>query len=169
MEQAPQLILWRHAEAEILELFANKPRTSAKRATDMDRELTHRGRGQSRNMAAWLRPRLAEDVRVLVSPAKRCVDTARALTKNIEEISELGPSRGVSDLLGAIGWPDYEGTVIVVGHQPTLGRAASLLITGKESNWSVKKGAIWWIARRERGDATQHVIRAVIAPDQVKE
>jgi phosphohistidine phosphatase len=119
-------------------------------------------------MAAWLRLRLPENVRVLVSPAVRCVETARALTRKFEQLPELGPDRDASDLLSAIGWPDFEGAVIIVGHQPTLGRVAALLIGGKESNWSVKKGAVWWIARREREDATQHVIRAVIAPDQAK-
>jgi len=169
MSQTPQLILWRHAEAEDLPPAALTRRTPARRAKDLERELTRRGRSQARAMAAWLRPRLTEGVRVLVSPARRCVETARALTRNFEEVAALGPERDASDLLRAIGWPDLDGTVIVVGHQPTIGRVASLLIAGKESNWSVKKGAVWWIARRDRGDETQHVIRAVIAPDQAKQ
>lgn len=168
MEQAPQLILWRHAEAEDLTLPASVPRISARRMADLERQLTRHGRSQARTMAAWLRSRMPEDARVLVSPARRCIETVRALTKKFEEVSALGPARSASDLLRTIGWPDFDGTVVVVGHQPTLGRVAALLITGEESNWSVKKGAIWWIARREREDATQHVIRTVIAPDQAK-
>jgi phosphohistidine phosphatase len=167
-EQGPQLILWRHAEAEILVQPASSRRASAKRTADLERQLTRRGRSQARSMAAWLRVRLPENVRVLASPARRCVDTARALTRKFEQLTELGPDRDAADLLSAIGWPDFEGAVIVVGHQPTLGRVVALLIAGKESNWSVKKGAVWWIARRAREDATQHVIRAVIAPDQAK-
>jgi phosphohistidine phosphatase len=166
--QAPQLILWRHAEAEILMQTASARRPATRRAADLKRELTRHGRGQARHMAAWLRLRIPEGARVVVSPARRCVDTARAFTKDFEKIAELGPERDASDLLAAIGWPELAGTVIVVGHQPTLGRVAALLIAGKESNWSVKKGAIWWIACRAREDETQHVIRAVIAPDQAK-
>lgn len=169
MALTPQIILWRHAEAEDLPPTASARWTSARRAADMERELTRRGRGQARSMAAWLRSRLPEDTRVLVSPARRCIETARTLTRNFEELPELGPDRDASDLLGIIGWPELADTVVVVGHQPTLGRVAALLIGGNESNWSVKKGAIWWITRRSREDETRHVIRAVIAPDQVKD
>jgi phosphohistidine phosphatase len=167
-DQIPQLILWRHAEAEILMLTASARRPTARRKADLARELTRHGRSQARHVAAWLRAQLPAEIRVLSSPARRCVDTARALTKNFEETPALGPDRDAADLLAAIGWPDLAGTVVVVGHQPTLGRVAALLISGEEANWSVKKGAIWWIARREREDDTQHVIRAVIAPDQAK-
>jgi phosphohistidine phosphatase len=169
MAHGPQLILWRHAEAEDLAEISGNRRAVARRSADLERALTRRGRGQARAIAAWLRPRLPEGARVLVSPARRCVETAHALTRHYEELPELGPTRDTSDLLGAIGWPDLTDTVVVVGHQPTLGRIAALLIGGKESNWSVKKGAVWWIARRSREDETQHVIRAVIAPDQVRD
>jgi phosphohistidine phosphatase len=168
MAQAPQLILWRHAEAEDLPLTASG-RAAHKRGADMERKLTRRGHSQARSMAAWLRARIPEGSRVLASPARRAVDTARALTEHFEKLPELGPDRDASDLLGVIGWPDLAGTVVVVGHQPTLGRVAALLIAGAEANWSVKKGAIWWIARREREIETQHVIRAVMAPDQIKD
>jgi phosphohistidine phosphatase SixA len=36
-----------------------------------------------------------------------------------------------------------DGTVIVVGHQPTLGQLATLLLAGVEADWTIKKGAIW--------------------------
>ncbi len=168
MTQTPQLILWRHAEAEDLPISANTRKTSARRAADLERQLTRRGRAQARAMAAWLRSRLPEGVRVLVSPAQRCIGTARALTRKFETIPELAPERDAADLLAAVGWPDITDTIIVVGHQPTLGRVAALLIAGEELDWSVKKGAVWWISRREREVARQYVIRAVIAPDQTK-
>ncbi|HQY27494.1 MAG TPA: histidine phosphatase family protein, partial [Burkholderiaceae bacterium] len=55
--------------------------------------------------------------------------------------------------------------VVVVGHQPTLGRLASLLMTGQEADWSIRKGAIWWLSTREREGRGQVVLRAVMAPD----
>src|ERR1700691_1494125 len=119
LAQTPQLILWRHAEAEILMQSASARRPSARRAADLQRELTRHGRSQARTIAAWLRLRLPEGVRVVTSPARRCVDTAGALTKNFEKTPELGPDHDASDLLAAIGWPDLAGSVIVVGHQPT--------------------------------------------------
>ena len=57
--------------------------------------------------------------------------------------------------------------MVVVGHQPTLGRVASLLLAGHEADWSVRKGALWWLAAREREARDQVVLRAVIGPDQV--
>ena len=74
---------------------------------------------------------------------------------------------GVLLILGAAGWPQAGGTVVVVGHQPTLGRAAALLMTGDAADWSVRKGALWWFTCRIRGNNYETVLRAVIAPDLV--
>jgi phosphohistidine phosphatase len=57
--------------------------------------------------------------------------------------------------------------VVVVGHQPELGHVASFLLAGESQEWSIKKGALWWISSRERGGADQTVLRAVISPDLV--
>ena len=54
-----QLILWRHAEAE-----------DANGKDDLDRALTKKGHLQAERMAKWLRSRLPEDCRILVSPAR---------------------------------------------------------------------------------------------------
>ena len=66
------LILWRHAEAEDVAASLR-----IQRSTDLQRELTKRGEKQAEKMAAWLRPRLPEDTRVLVSPAVRTQQTDR--------------------------------------------------------------------------------------------
>ena len=57
--------------------------------------------------------------------------------------------------------------MVVVGHQPTLGRVAALLLTGDAADWSVRKGALWWFTYRIRNGNTETVLRAVIAPDLV--
>ncbi|MBK7025234.1 MAG: histidine phosphatase family protein, partial [Sulfuritalea sp.] len=77
----------------------------------------------------------------------------------------LGTGASAGDLLKAAGWPDRSGAVLIVGHQPTLGRVAALLLAGEEADWAVKKGGVWWFAGRERDGATQTVLRAVINPD----
>jgi phosphohistidine phosphatase len=46
---------------------------------------------------------------------------------------------------------------------------ASLLLCGVEHNWSVRKGAVWWISTREREDRAQTVLRAVIAAELLGE
>ena len=82
-----------------------------------------------------------------------------------EIMEKLGTGAGATSLLGAVGWPHAGGTVVVVGHQPTLGRAAAMLLTGDAADWSVRKGALWWFSRRLRNGEVETVLRAVIAPD----
>ena len=53
--------------------------------------------------------------------------------------------------------------IVAVGHQPTLGSAAALALTGKAVRWHMKKGAIFWIASRE-GESMPRVV-AVLSPD----
>ena len=61
--------------------------------------------------------------------------------------------------------PDAKGAVLVVGHQPTLGQAAALLMGESPTPWTIRKGAIWWLSTRERESAQQLVLRAVIGPE----
>jgi phosphohistidine phosphatase len=143
------LILWRHADAE-------------DRVPDDTRALTAKGEKQARRMAQWLEERLPKGVRILASPAKRAQQTASALTNRYETLGELGTAAGPQSILDAAGWPDAGGTVVVVGHQPTLGQAAALAMTGRPGAWSLKKGAVWWLESRDGDDV---ITRAVIAPD----
>ncbi len=149
-----ELILWRHADAE--------DATPGK--SDLERSLTAKGEMQARRVADWLGKRLPKDVRILASPARRAQQTARALAKHFETSGEVGTAAEPQSVLKAAGWPDGDGTVVVVGHQPTLGLAAALALTGKPADWSVKKGALWWLESRGRGEAQ---VRAVIAPDML--
>jgi phosphohistidine phosphatase len=149
------LVLWRHADAE----------DGAPGRSDDARRLTAKGEKQARRMAAWLGKRLPGKTRVLASPAHRAQQTARALARDFETHAELGTSADPHSLLKAADWPDGDGTVVVVGHQPTLGQAAALALTGRPADWGLKKGAIWWLESRGRGDVA---VRAVVAPDLLK-
>jgi phosphohistidine phosphatase len=145
-----ELILWRHADAE-------------DGSPDAERRLTAKGVRQAQQMAKWLKARLPKDALVLASPARRAQETAQALTTRFETRSELDTGTTARALLKAVGWPRAERTVVVVGHQPVLGETAGLVLTGSALALSVKKGAIWWLARRARDEAT--VLRAVMSPD----
>jgi phosphohistidine phosphatase len=149
------LVLWRHADAE----------DGAPGLADDARRLTAKGEKEARRMAAWLKSQLPEDAKVLVSPARRAQQTARALTKRFETAGAVGSGAGPESVLKAAGWPGGDGTVVVVAHQPTLGQAAALALEGRPADWSLKKGAIWWLESRASGDV---VVRAVLAPDQLK-
>jgi len=152
------LILWRHAEAE----------DSA--ATDLARQLTTRGRKQAQNVARWLRARLPDDALILASPAARTIQTAEALTDQYRVVHELAPDASVEDVLSAVGWPEgLASTVVVVGHQPTLGEVAARLLSGgaDSHSWAVKKAGVLWLASRERNGDDQAVLHAAITPDLV--
>lgn len=152
------LILWRHAEAE--DADTNTP--------DNKRRLTPRGEKQARKMAAWLKDRLPAKTRILVSPAERTQQTAHALGMVFELEPRVGVGADPADLIAAADWPNDGGSrsaVIVVGHQPTLGRLAALLLSNTEADWTVKKGAMWWFSNRTREDNSQTVLRSVISPD----
>lgn len=155
------LLLWRHAEAE-------------DGVPDLARRLTPRGEKQAQRMAAWLATHGPKKIRVLSSPARRCRQTAQALGHAVTTDERLGPAAGVADLLAAIGWPDGGDesapgptATLVVGHQPTLGRTAALLLGGHEADWSIRKGALWWFSQRTRAGETQTVLRAALSPEFV--
>jgi phosphohistidine phosphatase len=152
-----ELILWRHAEAE-------EPSAGM---SDAQRPLTAKGKKQARKIAKWLEKRIEGKVRVIVSPAQRTRETADAHTKHAHVEASIGVGAPAKSVLTAIGWPDRAGTVIVVGHQPTLGRVAALLLTGKEADWDIKKGSVWWLTSRAAPDgAIEVTLRAVMAPNQ---
>lgn len=148
------LILWRHAEAE-------------DGLTDLERRLTPRGQKHAARVAEWLLQRLPAKFVVLASPARRAQETAQALGVPLRTVASLAPGAAVRDILAAVEWPERKSAVVVVGHQPELGRAVAFLVAGAEAPWSLKKGGAWWLSSRTHDDAAQVVVRAVVAPDFV--
>jgi phosphohistidine phosphatase len=149
------LILWRHAEA--FELHEG--------TGDLERALTAKGERQAHRMADWLNQRIAHSTRILVSPAVRCQQTAKALGKKFKTLPELAPDGNGEALLKAARWPDASEPVLIVGHQPVLGLVASYLLTDTPQPWTIKKGAVWWVRGRNREDTEQVILQAVQAPD----
>lgn len=157
------LLLWRHAEAENL----GEPVASGSKR-DMQRKLTKRGEQQAAETARWLRKHLHKKTRVMTSSAVRAVQTAKAYCPDPEILPELHPLADASAILAAIQWPQGQ-DVLVIGHQPWIGRVASLLLAGEEQDWPVKKSTLWWIAhrirRQEEQASEQAVLRLVLSPD----
>ena len=71
------LLLWRHAEAE-------------DGIPDLKRKLTARGEKQAAQMAEWLKKNAPTNLRILVSPAVRCQQTAKALGLPFETDKRIG-------------------------------------------------------------------------------
>ncbi|MCM5679527.1 phosphohistidine phosphatase SixA [Schlegelella sp. S2-27] len=153
------LILWRHAEAQMLRPEKDTPEE------DLQRALTAKGERQATRMAEWLNQRLAQSTRVLVSPAVRTQQTAQALGRPFKTVATLAPGAEVDAILQAARWPDGSEPVLIIGHQPTLGMVASQLLSCEPQPWAIKKGAVWWLRQRVREGEDQVVLQAVQSPD----
>jgi len=139
-----ELILWRHADAE-----DGKP--------DLERKLTPKGEKQAKRAAKWLIDHLPEQFSVVASPAVRAQQTAAALGVQVKTVDALAPGASVEEILAAA---KNRKAVVIVGHQPDLGRAVAHLVAGVHSEWPIKKGGFWWLS----GEAPV-VVRAVLSPD----
>jgi phosphohistidine phosphatase len=146
------LILWRNGEAEEHE-------------DDLRRRLSTKGRKQVARAAEWLLLRLPARFTLIASPALRAHQTAQALGTPIKVEQSLAPGAAPQAIIAAAGWPEAKGAVVVVAHQPDLGRALAQLVAGGQNPWSIKKGAFWWISNRVRDGDAQVVVRAVVSPD----
>ena len=145
------LILWRHADAE-------------EGSDDLARALTRKGQQQGRQMAAWLQQRLPNDYVLVSSEAKRSKQTAAFLRKGFQVVPAVNPGASLEQVMG---WLDSEhktGTVVLVGHQPYLGRLAARLLAGDPQYWSVKKGAIWWLGLRHHTGDEPVRLKAMVTP-----
>lgn len=151
-----ELILWRHADAE-------DPGPQG----DAARRLTPKGEKQADRMARWLRPQLQGTWRVVVSPAVRALETVAALDMAYEVRETVSTAAGADSILKESGWPGAA-QVMVVGHQPTLGQVAALLLGGHSGEVSVRKGSILWFSTRERNGLHETVLKAVLDPDTLQ-
>jgi phosphohistidine phosphatase len=149
------LVLWRHAEAH----------DAVGGSSDLARALTPKGMKQAARAAQWLRAHLPADARVYSSPAVRTVQTVEALGRRFQVRPVLAPDASPLALRSMVGWPDLEGTTLVVGHQPTLGQVVAQLMGVQAAECSIKKGAVWWLRHRVREGVGQTVLLCVHNPD----
>jgi len=154
------LIIWRHADAG--DSLDDPER-------DVERSLSERGKKQATRMSRWLEARLPENFAVLASPAERALQTARTLSSKCRTDPRLLPGGSLEDALVAVKIDETHlrraGHLVVVGHQPVLGMLLAHLVSGTTSTWSIKKGAIWWLQRKENEPFWQ--VKAAIGPDLV--
>ncbi len=146
------LILWRHAEAE----------DGGPDLPDAKRRLTPRGEKQARRVAKWFLQHRPKELRILVSPTERTTQTARALGQSFDVDERVGPRGDVESLLSAARWPDADGAVLLVGHQPVLGQLAAYLMARRPESWTIRKGGLWWFNRGASDRET--ILRVVVDP-----
>ena len=152
------LVLWRHAEAQDLD---------SEHESDLHRELTARGLKQAQRMSRWLDAHLPAETKILCSPAHRCLSTVQALGRKYKTCAELAPDQSAQALLELANWPHARSSVLIVGHQPTLGQVIGQLVGLTDHEVSVRKGSVWWLRHRIRPDQASTVVYCVQTPDML--
>jgi phosphohistidine phosphatase len=153
-----ELLLWRHAEA-----LDGSP--------DRARKLSPQGKKQAEKMAGWLRVHGPGNPRLLVSPAVRTRQTAEFFQEEMEICEALAIDAKRADILSIIKNQDAQTPLLLVGHQPLLGRIAAQLIEDDAQDDAkdeaakplehFKKGALWWL--RGKPDAPMRLWKIVDA------
>lgn len=133
------LLVIRHAIAEDRAEFAG--------ADDAERPLTAEGRRKMRQAARALRSLVPELDLVATSPLRRARETADIVAEAygglLPRVTEaLQPGSDGAALLTFLAAERGLEAAAVVGHEPTLGRQASFLLTGRQGSFlELKKGA----------------------------
>ena len=159
--------LMRHGIAQA----RNDPEVSS----DDDRELTKKGAKKARKAAKGLRSLKIPFDRIITSPLPRARETAEIVAKvfdmeeQIEEAAELTPQAPVESLAARLlEYRDCQ-ELLLVGHQPFLGKAASLLLCRNESaDIDLKKGGICCIELNELDMKKPGVLRWMLTPRQLR-
>jgi phosphohistidine phosphatase len=134
-----QLILFRHGPA-------GHPDPS-RWPDDRARPLTERGEEKTRAAAKGLARLLGDGTRVWTSPLARAHRTAEILVAAngghpphvVAALASGGSVRSLLEQLAAASRAAPEGTIVVVGHEPELGRLAGLLLVDSGRALPLKK------------------------------
>ncbi|PAF51893.1 hypothetical protein BKH43_01285 [Helicobacter sp. 13S00401-1] len=148
------LILWRHANA------------SYEAQSDMERELSSKGKKEAKKMAEFLEKNLSKqgfkNYKILTSEATRTKQTASMLDENYTPCKELNVGSEASDILEFIRWkePLKDGAskvLILVGHEPFLSEIVTLELLGQKEilnqAFSFHTAGVFWL----RSDETDEV------------
>jgi phosphohistidine phosphatase len=136
-----ELLLWRHAEA-----LNGSP--------DHARELSPHGREQAGRVAAWLNVHAPENLRLLVSPAVRTRQTAGFFRREMDICEALAIDAKPADIFSILKGPIARTPLLLVGHQPLLGRIAARLSRDAPHRPipdHFHKGALWWLSGEPEG------------------
>ena len=149
------LIFWRHAETV----------QAVEGQTDAVRELSARGERQAQRMAQWLERQLPESTKILCCPTVRAEQTVMPLGRKYKLRDELSPNASIDDVLSLVQWPMNKHSVLLVTHQPLIGEMIRKLLEIQIPEVVVKKGSVWWIRSRDKGDQIQTMLVTVQTPE----
>ena len=142
---------------------------------DVDRPLTEKGKRRVRQVAAGLRKLDVRPTVIYASPARRAADTAQLLhdllaSRSLVQLrDELLPEAPPTQVLSLLQDLPPESCVICIGHEPHLGMAASILLSGRASaSFPLKKAGACLIELSTPAKPGRGVLRWWLTPSQLR-
>jgi phosphohistidine phosphatase len=142
---------------------------------DGDRPLTERGAKRVAQAAAGLNRLDVLLTHVLSSPLVRAIETAKivhsalSVRSAIEIIDELLPDAPPNRLLSILRKLPPESCVLCIGHEPQLGMAASVLLSGRVSaSFSLKRAGACLIDLSIPAKPVRGILRWWLTPGQLR-
>ena len=143
---------------------------AASKDADPERSLTGEGRQEMRKVAAFIRPLNLSVDYLWHSGKKRAVQTSDILAEVVRTKQDaaarngLAPNDEVAALTDEL--VSAQGDIMIVGHQPFLGKPASLLVTGSEGANAVafRNAGIVCLARLNGG---QWQVEWIVTPELI--
>jgi phosphohistidine phosphatase len=161
-----ECLLIRHGRAVAREEWDGK---------DIDRPLTAEGTRRVRQAVAGLCRLEVYPTVIYSSPAKRAVETTRLLQNLLARPSlmhlcdALLPEACAVDVVSLLQDLPPESCVICIGHEPQLGLAASVLLSGRESSaFPLKKAGACLIELSTPWKPGQGILRWWLTPSQLR-
>jgi len=142
---------------------------------DVDRPLTEKGKRRVREVAAGLRRLNVRPTVIYSSPAKRAVETAQLLhcllaSSTLMQLrDELLPEAPPTQVVSLMQNIPPESCVICIGHEPQLGMAASVLLSGRASaSFPLKKAGVCLIELPTPAKPGRGALRWWLTPGQLR-
>jgi phosphohistidine phosphatase len=142
---------------------------------DADRPLTEYGAKRVRQVVAGLNRLDVQPTHVLSSPLIRAIETARIAHRSLRVgsamhiVDELLPDAPPNRLLSILRKLPPESSVMCIGHEPQLGMAASVLLSGRVSaSFPLKKAGACLIELPIQAKPGQGVLRWWLTPSQLR-
>jgi phosphohistidine phosphatase len=153
-----KLYLVRHAIAE-----------KAAAGSDDDRALTEVGKEKMAQVVVGLRKLKIFPPLILTSPLRRARETAEILAEGLggtmEVVKELAPGSSPAATIAVVGRHMRLAGLVMVGHQPDLGRLASHLLTGTDRfELEFKKGGVACLEVETGGSALHGRLLWLVPP-----
>lgn len=143
-------------------------------ADDAGRPLTPEGEKKMKKVARGLLELVPGIDLLATSPLTRAAQTAKIVAAaygglDPVTVAALAPAQPVGALADWLEGQRRHGTVAIVGHEPSLGRAVSWLLAGSERSFlQLKKGAACLLQFDARVSAASATLRWALAPSQLR-